>query len=188
MICRACGRVIVNEQANFCEYCGTPVDEARGGINYTQGNPSWQDDGRENRQNAYAGDGYRAYGDHGAENRTGANPYDTYANTDRQETPQGIVGTLLGTAGGPEKEGSMSTLHWIVIMLLPYIPMIGTIAYLIVLLVWAFGKTATKTRKSWARATLIVLVIAFAMIFYMFGGMAADGTLAELMGMVGAAE
>ena len=27
MICRACGRVIVNEQANFCEYCGTRVNQ-----------------------------------------------------------------------------------------------------------------------------------------------------------------
>ena len=53
----------------------------------------------------------------------------------------------------------MSFVHWIVILLLPYIPMIGSFAYIVLLLVWAFGKTATTTRKNWARASLLLLLI-----------------------------
>lgn len=182
MVCRACGRIIVNEQANFCEYCGTPVDEARGGMNYAQGS-TFRQENYGNRGDAYGAESGRYGNMNGANDygNAGANPYGGYEKAGEPEAPQGIIGTLLGTAGGPEKEGSMSTLHWIVIMLLPYIPMIGTFAYIVVLLVWAFGKTATKTRRSWARATLIVLVIVFMMVFYMLGGMASDGTLAELM-------
>ncbi len=166
MICRTCGRPIVNEQANFCEYCGTPVDEKRGdrGYEYAQGNPAARE---------------RMYG---------AAPGRAADTAPEQEMPQGIVGTLLGTAGGPEKEGSMTTLHWIVIMLLPYIPMVGTFAYLVVLLVWAFGRTASKSRRSWARATLIVLVVAVAMVMYMFGGMMENGSLAEMLGALGMPE
>ncbi len=166
MICRACGRLIANEQANFCEYCGTSVDEMRGerSYEYAQGNQTAQGQMYGNTLNSAA---YK---------------------TPEQEMPQGLVGTLLGTAGGPEKEGSMTTLQWVVIMLLPYIPMIGTFAYLIVLLVWAFGKTASKSRRSWARATLIVLIVAVSMLMFMFGGMAADGSLAEMLGALGMPE
>ncbi|MBQ9120391.1 MAG: zinc ribbon domain-containing protein [Lachnospiraceae bacterium] len=177
MICRACGRIIINEQANFCEYCGTPVDEARGGASFTQGNAAWQGAAGAQgsygagQQENYAGNGYGEY----RENHGGYG-------APQEEAPQGVVGALLGTSGGPEKEGSMSMLQWLGIMLLPFVPMVGAFAYLIVLLTWGFGKTATKTRKSWARATLIMLVIAFVMMFYMIGGMASDGTLAQLMG------
>ena len=32
MVCRACGRTIANEDANFCEYCGTATNVNRGNI------------------------------------------------------------------------------------------------------------------------------------------------------------
>lgn len=117
----------------------------------------------------------------------GASPYGKsgYGNTAGrgQSTvgDPGLAGILNGTAGVAEAENSMSFLHWIVIMLLPFIPMIGMFAYLAVLLIWAFGRTASKTRKSWARATLVITLVSFLMVMYMFQTVLGSGGMAELM-------
>lgn len=97
------------------------------------------------------------------------------------------VTEAIPAAGTAEAEGSMSFVHWIVIMALPYIPIIGSIAYLALLLIWAFGHTASKTRKSWARATLVITVAAMLMMSYMLQSVLGSGGFAELMNsMLGA--
>ena len=59
-------------------------------------------------------------------------------------------------------------------------------AYLAVLIIWAFGHTASTTRKNWARATLLVIAISFFMIMYMFQSVLGGEGMAELMNsMVG---
>lgn len=65
----------------------------------------------------------------------------------------------------------MSFVHWIVILLLPYIPLIGSFAYLVLQLVWAFGRTASTTRKNWARANLLMMAIGLILMFTMFPSM-----------------
>ena len=71
------------------------------------------------------------------------------------------------------------------ILLLPYIPVIGTFAYIILLFVWSFGKTASTTRKNWARATLVMLVVGIVFMSYMLGGMLSDGSLMEMLNGLG---
>lgn len=157
MVCRTCGRVIANENANFCEYCGTAINANREGGGYTG----------ENTENSSYGEtsGY-AKGSAG---------------------DPGLVGILNGTAGTAEAENSMSFSHWIVVMLLPLIPMIGMFAYLAVLLIWAFGRTATKTRRNWARATLLITLVSFMVLMYMFQSVLSSPGMAELMNsMMGA--
>ena len=53
----------------------------------------------------------------------------------------------------------MTTAKWLGLTLLPFIPGIGTIIYLILILKWAFGPTKDLTLKGFARANLIILII-----------------------------
>lgn len=177
MVCRACGRVIANENANFCEYCGTATNASR------EGSMDYGSYGGENAGNtSYYGASGQGYGNN---SRYGSSGYGN-ASTSGQGTvgDPGLAGILNGTAGVAEAENSMSFLHWIVIMLLPFIPMIGMFAYLAVLLIWAFGRTASKTRKSWARATLVITVISFFMVMYMFQMVLGSGGMADVMNSV----
>ena len=49
----------------------------------------------------------------------------------------------------------MSVVDWIVTFLLMCIPLVG----IIMLFVWAFGGDTRPSRKTWAQATLILLVV-----------------------------
>lgn len=125
------------------------------------------------------GQSYRAGGDF---SYSGNSAYGTNAGYTRDPAGDpGLIGILNGTAGTAEAENSMSFSHWIVVMLLPLIPMIGMFAYLAILLIWAFGRTATKTRKNWARATLLVILVSFMMLMYMFQSVLNSPGMAELM-------
>ncbi len=156
MICRACGRIISNESANFCEYCGTSVD----------GRDGSQASGGVDAQHDYR---FGSAGPYGREGTGGS-----YNGGQRQQAypdSGGLTGVLSGTAGLAESEPSMSFVHWIVILLLPYIPLIGSFVYAVLQLVWAFGRTASTTRKNWARANLLMMAIGLILMFTMFPSM-----------------
>ena len=171
MVCRACGRIIVNENANFCEYCGTSVD-GRGGDTIFGGADAQQE--------------YR-FGSAGPDRRENAGYGGREGSAERQQSypgAGGLVGVLSGTAGLAEAEPSMSFVHWIVIMLLPYIPMVGSIAYLVLLSVWAFGRTASTTRKNWARANLLMMAIGLILMLTMLPSlmeMISDGDISSVL-------
>ena len=44
-------------------------------------------------------------------------------------------------------------------MLIPFIPFVGFIAYPVLLLVWAFSNDTPPTKKNWARASLVIILI-----------------------------
>ncbi len=157
MICRACGRIISNESANFCEYCGTSVD----------GRDGSQASGGADAQYDYR---FGSAGQYGREG-TGGGSYNGGQRQQAYPDSGGLTGVLSGTAGLAEAEPSMSFVHWIVILLLPYIPLIGSFAYLVLQLVWAFGRTASTTRKNWARANLLMMAIGLILMFTMFPSM-----------------
>ena len=46
-------------------------------------------------------------------------------------------------------------LWYLGVMCLPLVPMVGSIAYLVMLFFWAFAPSIEDSRKSWARAALI---------------------------------
>lgn len=54
-----------------------------------------------------------------------------------------------------EKQPRVSTGLFLGVMLLPMIPMIGWILYLVFLFYWAFASSVEDSRKSFARASLI---------------------------------
>ncbi len=157
MICRACGRIISNESANFCEYCGTSVD----------GRDGSQASGGVDAQHDYRFGSAGPYGREG----TGGSSYNGGQRQQAYPDSGGLTGVLSGTAGLAESEPSMSFVHWIVILLLPYIPLIGSFVYAVLQLVWAFGRTASTTRKNWARANLLMMAIGLILMFTMFPSM-----------------
>ncbi len=58
----------------------------------------------------------------------------------------------------------MSVGNWFVTILIMAIPVVG----LIMLFVWAFGDMAPQSKRNWARAQLIWMLIAFVLIFLFY--------------------
>lgn len=146
MICKVCGRTVANEEANFCEYCGASFREMKSvqdmeeaktdpflANGQVQGEQTYQQ-GQQYMQNqpAWQGQSYQQ-----------AQSY--------QQMPQSAINN--------QQEKPISFLNWLGTMLLPYIPFIGSITYLVMLFVWAFGRDSNPSKKNWARARLVVTLI-----------------------------
>lgn len=74
----------------------------------------------------------------------------------------------------PEEE--VSTGKWVLYHLIPYIPIVGSFIYLVMLFVWGFGHDKNKTFRNWAKSQLIVMAISvglvvlfFVLMFVLFG-------------------
>lgn len=59
----------------------------------------------------------------------------------------------------------MSIGDWIITFIITYIPLIG----FIMLFVWAFGDSTHPSKKTWAQASLIMMVIAVVLVIVFFG-------------------
>lgn len=123
MICNTCGRNILNEEANFCEYCGGSFRE----------------------------------------------PIIAIESIAPQQNKAIII----------EPENPISLFNWLgsmFILVLPLllIPIVGILIFLTILFVWAFMNKIPKTKKNWARATLIFLGIMFVVFAIMISSMMND--------------
>jgi hypothetical protein len=123
MVCKACGRNATNENANFCEYCGTSF--------------------RENMTNQHL------------ENLGGGNTLGNNVN-------ESII------IENTEHEKPISFWNWLGSMLLPFIPILGFFIYPVMLLVWSFGSDTPKSKKNWARASLVSIIIVIILFIFMF--------------------
>lgn len=113
MTCNSCGRTSMNENANFCDYCGTSFREA-----------VYIESHQEKKEN------------------------------------------ILKNEEELKDNKDISFLSWMGIMLLPVIPVIGPIVYFVMMLVWSFAKDINKTKKNWARASLIVGLVFIVIVIY----------------------
>ncbi len=75
-----------------------------------------------------------------------------------------------------ETEKPISFGNWMGTMLLPFIPFIGIFIYFVMMFVWAFGSDTPKSKKNWARASLIVGVISIVIFIFIFAS-----TMMEVM-------
>ena len=57
------------------------------------------------------------------------------------------------------KKEPISVGGWIGRMLIPYIPLVGSIVYLIMLFIWSGDTKKEKTFRNWAKAQLILVVV-----------------------------
>jgi hypothetical protein len=70
---------------------------------------------------------------------------------------------------GLQNQGSgyqpMSIGDWIITFIVTYIPLVG----FIMLFVWAFGDGTHPSKKTWAQAYLIMMVVAIVLMIIFFG-------------------
>lgn len=144
MECKVCGRKPMNENANFCDYCGASFrgnlfDNYSGAGNASAAGPVNRAESRE-----------YAIPDERSENNTG----DAAA-------PTGLLEALFGgrTKSGAEKP--MSFGNWLSLFAVIFIPYVGILLFLALLVYWAIGKNTTETKKNFARAGLIFCVVLF---------------------------
>ncbi len=123
MICKACGRNTANENANYCEYCGT---------SFSENIPIRQED--------------------------------SLAAKEQQSVE----------VSNEANEKPISFKNWMGTMALPFIPIIGIFIYIVMMFVWAFGSDTPKSKKNWARASLIISVIAIVLFIFMFASTMMD--------------
>lgn len=80
---------------------------------------------------------------------------------------QESTNTSIGQQGKMESETkAVSFKNWLGSMLLPFIPFIGWLIYIVMLFVWAFSEDTPQSKKNWARANLIVGIISIILIIY----------------------
>lgn len=68
-----------------------------------------------------------------------------------------------------EKKDKVPMTSFLGVMCLQFIPMVGSIAYLVFLFYWAFASDVQDSRKSYARAALIYFGIVLALAILMVG-------------------
>lgn len=141
MRCTICGREAMNPEANYCDYCGSSFRECG------QENRQWENGAGEKFRDGVSEERYSAFG-------TGEYRESTVGNNDRPavgENKKITIWTYLG------------------VLLLPLIPWIGTIAWFVILCYWSFSIKIDEARKCFARAYLIYMGIAVAVLAGLVG-------------------
>lgn len=163
MICKVCGRTITNEEANFCEYCGASF------------RPGTDNKVAEDSLNS----GMNGDINHSMESNI---PFDRSRVSETEQTYQSVNREMSGQKVNQAVplgvfrffSGSNQTMtfgNWIVIYALPFIPLVGFILFLVLLFSWGFGANTAPTKKSWARATMVMILV----ILFMFSFMLSSG-------------
>jgi hypothetical protein len=148
MICKVCGRTITNEAANFCEYCGASF---RPGMDNKISEEILRNLGGARQEGNQSASGYTQAG---SQQGQGSQGMEGSVNA-----PKGFIGTLFNSSDRPMTFG-----NWLIIYLLPLIPMIGMVLFLVVLFSWGFGSNVAPTKKNWARATMVFVLIMILML------------------------
>ena len=68
----------------------------------------------------------------------------------------------------PEKVKHMSAIKWIGLTFLPVVPLVGALIYLVLMFKWASGRNQDLTLRGYARANLIMMLIAVLLIIGLF--------------------
>ncbi len=87
------------------------------------------------------------------------------------------VPPIQNVGQAPYSEAPISFGNWLGTLCLPYIPIVGSIVYLVMLVVWSVSGKTNPTKKNWARASLLVNVVVTILLF-MFAG-----TIMEMLGL-----
>lgn len=67
-----------------------------------------------------------------------------------------------------ENDKPISFGNWVGTMLLPFIPIVGILIYIVMMFVWAFSKDTPKSKKNWARANLIITILCIILLVFWF--------------------
>lgn len=159
MVCKTCGRSTQNEDANFCEYCGSPFKEHLTPA-YTvmpQYNPQVQTYGQMN-------------GPMGGTMGSSMNGMTGGAMGGQMNGSMNDTMNQSGSMGQTNADKPISFLNWLGSYALLLIPYVGWLAFITLLFVWAFSKSTPPSKKNWARvnlifaAVLIIIVVVYLVI------------------------
>lgn len=59
----------------------------------------------------------------------------------------------------PKKDEPVSFGNWIGSMLLPFIPIVGSLVYLVMLIIWSCSSEINESKRNWARASLVISLV-----------------------------
>ena len=59
----------------------------------------------------------------------------------------------------PPTEEPIGLGKWVLYQLIPYIPFVGSLVYLVMLFIWGFGSDKNETFRNWAKSQLILTAI-----------------------------
>ena len=113
MTCKTCGRKSLNEEANFCFYCGESFRE-HVGLD-VKSLPQQHEEKEKEEQSAST-------------------------RSDLKDEP-------------------VSFMNWLASYGLMFIPYVGPIAFIGFLIYWSVTNKASQTKKNWAKATLIFIIV-----------------------------
>lgn len=68
----------------------------------------------------------------------------------------------------PSQEKPVSVGGWIGRSLIPYIPIVGWLVYLIMLFIWMGDESKEETFRNWAKAQLLVLLIVVGIVLFLW--------------------
>lgn len=165
MICKVCGRTITNEEANFCEYCGTSFRP--GTDNKISEEEAFHNNGPMNQSGA----GYTQFNryDQATVDSMNGTPFQQNAMPGQNEQNSKQVPPMgFGILSGSDRP--MTFGNWLFIYLLPFIPFVGQIFFLVLLLSWGFGANTAPTKKNWARATMVMILFLLVMFAALVSG------------------
>ena len=74
----------------------------------------------------------------------------------------------LQNPAAPAAQGTptqaVSVGEWVLILLMPLIPCVGWLVWLVMMFVWGFGDNVKPSKKNYARASLIIALVALVLI------------------------
>ena len=152
MFCRQCGAQNEDSYQN-CANCGAPLRKVEANQQPTPNQPvtppptAQQDYSQQSAQQTYT-------------QPTGS---------------AGYTQTINVQAGEQPSEREVSVAQWVGIFCINLIPCVGSLVYIIMMFVWAFGSTPKQSLKNFARAQLIIIGIVIVLVMILTIIMAAVG-------------
>lgn len=127
-----CGRTSEQEAANFCFYCGASLPGSSGAdfVREEKSKPEERQGQNTNQANSY---------------------FNRIVSSIKPGSAQ--AGSEI------EKEAPVPFGTWLILLLLPFVPYVGSLIFIVILFLWAFGSKSTKTQKNFSRAMLIFVAV-----------------------------
>ncbi len=95
------------------------------------------------------------------------NAYQNYNQNYNQAQPYQQPNYVQPPAASTEDE-HMTVGGWIGVFCINLIPCVGSLVYIIMMFVWAFGSTPKKSLKTFAKAQLLMMAIAIVLVIILF--------------------
>ncbi|MDI9488694.1 MAG: zinc-ribbon domain-containing protein [Bacillota bacterium] len=73
-----------------------------------------------------------------------------------------------------QNDKPVSFFDWLGTYLILFIPLVGSLIFFVLLIVWSFSRNVSESRKNWARATLVYILIVFIILVFIISIFGSD--------------